>query len=139
MQIAFAALIMLAFGSYVWLIQLQYDEAAKATAWTGRIWMPIFYAITVSAAGFSYDCAKSILFLEQGIFKQFVTLIFEAFAFLILIIFLMLAAFYLLNFSTPGARFFGQLSYLTGLAATWYAIQSTSRAITLAANAGGSA
>lgn len=124
---------MLGMGAYVWLIQLQYDEAAKASVWTGRIWMPIFYALAVAAAGFSYDCAKSILFLNEATFKKFLAHIWDAFIYFIVLAFAMAGATYLLSLHEPGARFAGQAIYLVGLVILWYAIQSVSNALDVAA------
>jgi hypothetical protein len=132
-QLIFAALIMFGMGAYVWLIQLQYDEAAKATVWTGRIWMPVFYALTVAAAGFSYDCAKSIIFLTEANFKKFLAYVRDAFISSIIVIVAMVAATYLLSVDLSGARFAGQIIYLVGLGFVWWAVQSVSGALTVAA------
>lgn len=132
-QLIVAALIMFGMGTYVWLIQLQYDAAAKETVWTGRIWMPVFYALIVGAAGFSYDCAKTIIFLTEIKFKKFLAYVRDAFIYSFVVILSMVGATYLLSVDLPGARFAGQIIYLVGLGFVWWAIQSVSGALTVAA------
>lgn len=132
-QLLLSALIMLGMGTYVWMIQVQYDEAAKATVWTGRIWMPVFYALTVAAAGFSYDCAKSIIFLPRATFMKFLAYFGNALLASIVMVIAMFAATYLLNSDAAGARFAGQIIYLAGLGYVWLAIQSVSGALNVAA------
>lgn len=132
-QLILAALIMLGMGAYVWLIQLQYDVAAKATVWTDRIWMPVFYALTVAAAGFSYDCAKSIIFLTEDNFKMFFTYLRDAFMFFLVVFLAMAGAAYLFNVGGPWARFAGQIIYLVGLGFVWWAVERVSGALTVAA------
>lgn len=132
-QLIISALIMLGMGTYVWMIQIQYDEAAKAIVWKGRIWMPVFYALTVAAAGFSYDCAKSILFLPEATFKKFLAYAGDTLLSSSLIVIALFAGTYLLSFNEAGARFAGQMIYLVGLANVWWAIHSASGALNVAA------
>lgn len=123
---------MIALASYVWVLQLKYDEASKAAYWTGRIWMPIYYASAIFGAGVSYDVTKYIFFLKGNTFSRLVTHVTNAIAHAVMVIILMLAATYLLNEPQPGARTAGQVIYLVGLAWLWNFFISAQNAVEVA-------
>jgi hypothetical protein len=129
-QLLFSMSIMLLLGAYVWCIQVAYDDVLnnKKTL-EERIWLPIYYACIVSAAGFSYDCAKTILYLSEATFKTFISHVCEAGIATFVLVFAMVGATFLIYYGSPTAAGLGALIYIIGLIAAWFMINSVSNAI----------
>jgi len=122
-QLIVAIAILLFFSAYVWLVQIKYDGAKVGYE------RALFYSFLIFGAGFSYDCAKRILFLPQPQFLSFIKHLGEALLHLLFILALGAASAYLLNI---GYTFAGQLSYLMALGWLWFLISSSSLALEVA-------
>lgn len=119
-QIVIASLILLLFSTYLWGVQLKYDSSIVGYE------RALFYTLLVFGAGFSYDSAKKILFLDQFTFilfaKRFLHSIFDIFVIICLCI---LTAIFL----DIGYTLVGQLLYIGALGWVWFAINSITGAI----------
>lgn len=126
-QLAVAFFILLLFSAYVWGVQLKYDTTKVGYE------RAFFYSLLVFGAGFSYDCAKKILFLDQPTFIPFAKKFGEsAFDIFVIVVFCLGTAF-LLNIGYTVA---GQILYIGALGWVWFAIKSITGAIEVSTNEG---
>lgn len=123
MQLIVAILILLIFSAYVWLVQIKYDETEVGYK------RALFYSLLIFGAGFSYDCAKRIIFLPQSQFISFIKHLGEAFLHLFFVLALSTVSAILLKI---GHTFPGQLSFLIAVGWLWFLISSSTLAIEVA-------
>lgn len=123
LQLVVSALILLFFSAYLWFVQLKYDGSKVGYE------RALFYALLVFGAGFSYDCAKRILFLPQAQFVEFGRHLGEAVLHLLFIIVMGVASglFFSVRYT-----FAGQLAYLMALGWLWFFISSSTLALEVA-------
>ncbi len=122
-QLAIAFAILFIFSTYVWGIQLKYDATKVGYE------RAFFYTLIVFGAGFSYDSAKKILFLEQGIFIPFAKSFGHSAFDIFIIIVLCAGTAFFLNIDYIIA---GQLLYIGALGWVWFLVNSISEAIEVA-------
>lgn len=124
-QTTTSALILLIFSTYVWILQLNYDESTEGYK------RALFFALMIFGGGFSYDCAKKILFLKQNVFIKFSKSLLESFVQLLAITLLGLAS---ITFTNMSHIIIGQALYIATLSWTLLALNSLAKAIKTASN-----
>jgi hypothetical protein len=124
-QIATSALVLFIFSLYVWLLQLNYDKSITGYK------KALFFSLIIFGAGFSYDCAKRILFLKQEIFRKFGENLLESIVQILAISLLGAAS---ITFTSMGFVIAGQALYVATLGWTLLVVNSLVKAIETASN-----
>lgn len=119
-QVIVATCFLAAFSIYVLAVQFKYDDAARGFG------KALYFALVIFGGGLSYDCAKTILFMQQSSFLRFVCHLGESVAHLIFVIALCLISAYSFNQHWTYA---GQIAYLLALLWLYFVIDSSSKAI----------
>jgi hypothetical protein len=115
LQFFISFVILLIFSGYLWLLQNKYDEIKTGYA------KAFFYSLLIFGAGFSYDCAKRIFFLDKPTFIKFAKKFLKrSIQIFVIILLCFISAFFLtFDFTTVG-----QIFYIGALGFGWFAIKS---------------